>query len=157
METFSKDTQVVYNGIPFPNAEAIRQIHVALGFDSKGALEGLRVNPEREHFTDDEIGIEGHLSGKHVGPFFGFEPTGLDVQIPYVTFYRFDAAGKLASERVVLNLGALTGWAGGRARPWSGWGRPSTGSGRLRRACRPRAGAASGCGASSRSGSASSC
>jgi SnoaL-like polyketide cyclase len=112
METFSKDTQVVYNGIPFPNAEAIRQIHVALGFDSKGALEGLRVNPEREHFTDDEIVIEGHLSGKHVGPFFGFEPTGLDVQIPYVTFYRFDAAGKLASERVVLNLGALNGWAG---------------------------------------------
>jgi SnoaL-like polyketide cyclase len=112
METFSEGADVVYNGIPFPTPDAIRQIHVALGFDAQGALEGLRVNPEREHFTDDEIVIEGHLSGRHVGPFFGFEPTGRDVRIPYFTFYRFDAAGKLASERVVLNLGALSGWAG---------------------------------------------
>ena len=31
--------------------------------------------------------------------FLGFPPTGRDVELPFVAFYRFDANGKLTSER----------------------------------------------------------
>jgi SnoaL-like polyketide cyclase len=57
--------------------------------------------------SDDAIRGEGRLCGKHVGEFLGFAPTNRDVELPYVTFYRFDDAGKLASERVVMNLAPL--------------------------------------------------
>ncbi len=63
--------------------------------------------PEHTHFTADEIVIEGRLCGKHVGEFQGFPPTEREVELPFVAFYRFDVAGKLTSERVVMNLGPL--------------------------------------------------
>jgi len=59
--------------------------------------------------TDTEIVIEGRSCGKHVSEFLGFLPTGRDVELPFVAFYRFDASGKLTSERVVMNLGPLRG------------------------------------------------
>jgi predicted ester cyclase len=55
----------------------------------------------------DFAAVEGRLRGKHVGEFQGFPPTGRDVELPFVAFYRFDDAGKLVSERVVMNLGPL--------------------------------------------------
>jgi hypothetical protein len=36
-----------------------------------------------------------------------FQPTGRDVELPFVAFYRFDDDGKRSSERVVMNLGPL--------------------------------------------------
>jgi len=49
------------------------------------------------------------LCGTHVGEFQGFAPSGCDVELPFVAFYRFDAAGGLVSERVVMNLGPPAG------------------------------------------------
>ena len=41
-------------------------------------------------------------------PLSGFPATNREVVIPYIAFYRFDAEGKLASERLTLNWGALS-------------------------------------------------
>jgi hypothetical protein len=86
---------------------SIRQAHAYMGFSAQGAFRGLRTIADRQHFTADEIVIEGRLCGRHVGEFQGFPPTESEVELPYVAFYRFDGAGKLASERVVMNLGSL--------------------------------------------------
>ncbi len=60
-----------------------------------------------EHFTEDEIIVEGRLCGKHVGDFQGIEATGRNVELPFVAFYHFDKTDTLISERVVMNLGVL--------------------------------------------------
>ncbi|HXJ35786.1 MAG TPA: nuclear transport factor 2 family protein [Candidatus Eisenbacteria bacterium] len=108
MATFSGDAEMLYNRTSFHDPESIRQAHAYFGLSpAAGAFEGLRVVPDAEHVTADEIVIEGRMCGKHVGEFQGFAPTGRDVEMPYVAFYRFDAAGRLTSERVVMNLAVL--------------------------------------------------
>jgi len=72
-----------------------------------GAFSSLRAVIDQEHFTDAETVIEGRVRGMHSAEFLGFPPTGRDVELPFVAFYRFDANGELSSERVVMNLGPL--------------------------------------------------
>lgn len=108
MRTFAGTTEMVYNRDSFPSHDAIRGAHAYMGFSAApGAFAGLRLVADAEHFTAEEIVVEGRLCGKHVGEFLGFAPTNRDVELPYVAFYRFDADGQLASERVVMNLGVL--------------------------------------------------
>ena len=108
MKTFSQDAEMLYNRNAFTDHDGIRRAHIYIGMSSlPGAFSGLRSVRDAEHFTDEEIVIEGRLCGKHVAEFAGFAATGHDIELPFVAFYRFDDAGKLASERVVMNLGAL--------------------------------------------------
>jgi hypothetical protein len=107
METFSTDTEMLYNRQSFRGHDPIRQAHTYMGFSAQGAFRALRTVADHEHFTANEIVIEGRLCGKHVGEFEGFPATNRDVELPYVAFYRFDEHGKLESERVVMNLGSL--------------------------------------------------
>jgi hypothetical protein len=108
MRTFSADGVMLYNRQSFPSDEAIRWAHGYIGMSAEpGALRGLVTTIDAEHFTDDETVIEGRLCGTHNAEFLGFAPTGRDVELPFVAFYRFDADGKLANERVVMNLGPL--------------------------------------------------
>ena len=108
MATFSADAQLLLNGVPVTTPDALRQFHVLGGMTAQpGALLGTRVLPEREHITDDEIVIEGRLAGQHVGPFFGMPPTNAMIELFYTAIYRFDTAGKLASECVTMNWGPL--------------------------------------------------
>ena len=108
MKTFSGDAEMLYNRQSFHDPESIRQAHGLFGLSSApGAFSGLRVVPDHVHDTGDEIVIEGRMCGKHVGEFGGFAATNRDVEMPYVAFYRFDGQGKLASERVVMNLAVL--------------------------------------------------
>ena len=110
MATFSKHGVMVYNRQTFPTDETIRLAHSYMGMSAvPGALAGLRAVIDEEHFTDAETVIEGRICGKHSRDFLGFAPTQRDVELPFVAFYRFDANGKLASERVVMNLGPLHG------------------------------------------------
>jgi|SRR5882724_3497819 len=110
MKTFSDRTENVSNGRSFTDHESIRWVHVYFGLSSaQGALAGLRIVVDREHFTDDEVVIESRVFGKHVGEFLGFPATGRDIELPAVGFYRFDKEGKLTSERVVMNFGPLAG------------------------------------------------
>ena len=107
MATFSPNAEVHYNRIPFTDPQSIRDGHSYIGFAGGGAIEGIHHYIDGEHFTDDEIIVEGRACGKHVGEFMGIEATGRDVELPFVAFYHFDETDKLISERVVMNLGAL--------------------------------------------------
>jgi hypothetical protein len=108
MKTFSPDGVMLYNRQEFANGEAIRWGHGYIGLtQAAGALSGLANIIDAEHFTDTEIVIEGRACGTHSGEFLGFAPTGREVELPFVAFYRFDEKGLLTSERVVMNLGPL--------------------------------------------------
>ncbi len=108
MDTFAEKTEMIYNRDSFADHDAIRAAHVYIGMSPiDGALSGLEVITDAESFTDDDIVIEGRVCGKHIGEFRGYEPTQRDVELPFVTFYRFDSNDKLESERVVMDLGAL--------------------------------------------------
>jgi len=110
MSTFAKDGVMVYNRQTFPGDETIRWAHGYIGMSAApGAFAGLRAVIDEEHFTDAETVIEGRVCGKHTSEFLGFAPTQREVELPFVAFYRFDANGKLTSERVVMNLGPLHG------------------------------------------------
>ena len=108
MATFSKDGVMLYNRQEFPSDETIRWAHSYIGMSAApGAFSCLRAVVDQDHFTDAETVVEGRVCGKHSAEFLGFPPTGRDVELPFVAFYRFDADGKLSSERVVMNLGPL--------------------------------------------------
>ncbi len=108
MDTFSPDGEMLYNRIPFSDPQSIRDAHALIGFTgADGAIEGIHNYIDSEHFTDDEIIVEGRMCGKHVGEFMGIAATGRDVELPFVAFYHFDKTDKLISERVVMNLGVL--------------------------------------------------
>ena len=108
MATFAPDAEMIYNGQHFTVADHIRWAHGYIGMSEQpGGLTDIRSVRDREHYTDDEVIVEGRMLGRHTGEFQGFAPTGCEVELPFVAFYRFDANGLLASERVVMNLGVL--------------------------------------------------
>jgi len=110
MDTFAKDGVMLYNRQIFPSDETIRWAHGHMGMSAApGAFAGLRAVIDEEHFTDAEAVVEGRLCGRHSSEFLGFPPTQREVELPFVAFYRFDANGKLTTERVVMNLGPLHG------------------------------------------------
>ena len=109
MATFSKDAEMLWNGRSFADDASIRWGHGYIGLGAApGAFRDVRNVIVAEHFTDDEIVVEGRLLGTHVGEFLGYPPTERAVDLPFVGFYRFDSAGKLVSERIVMNLSPLT-------------------------------------------------
>lgn len=108
MATFAEGAIMHYNAIPFATAEAIRTAHEHIGFSRlDGAFAGASNIIDRESFTDLDIVIEGRLCGTHKAAFMGFAPSGREVELPFVAFYRFDQHGKLSAERVLMNLGPL--------------------------------------------------
>ncbi len=108
METFADDTEMIFNGLPVRDHKMIHHLHSQFAFSSdRSAITGTRLVAEREHFTDDEIVIEGRLCGRHVADWGAYPASGRDVELPYVAFYRFDGDGKLSSERVVMDFGSL--------------------------------------------------
>ena len=108
MATFSPDGEMLFNRAPFTDPQSIRAGNEYMGFSgTDGAFEDIHVYIDGEHFTDNEIIVEGRLCGKHVGECEGIEATGRNVELPFVAFYHFDKTDKLISERVVMNLGAL--------------------------------------------------
>lgn len=108
MDTFARHTEVTVNGVPTTDLDAIRAGHVEGGFShAPGALAEIRVVPQIEYITEEEIVFEGLLTGRHVGTVAGFPATNREVGINYVAFYRFDHSGKLVSERLTFNHGVL--------------------------------------------------
>ncbi|MDX2170682.1 MAG: nuclear transport factor 2 family protein [Deltaproteobacteria bacterium] len=108
MQTFSPDGVMRYNAHTFSDPDSIRQAHGYIGMTADpGAFDGLVTHIDQEHFSDNEIVIEGRLTGRHRAFFEGYAATGREVVLPFVAFYRFDAGGKLVNERVVMNLGPL--------------------------------------------------
>jgi hypothetical protein len=109
MRTFAKEGVMHYNRMEFPSDETIRWAHGHIGMSraEAGGFSGLAAVIDEEHYTDAETVVEGRLCGRHTGEFLGIAPTGREVEMPFVAFYRFDDEGLLTSERVVMNLGSL--------------------------------------------------
>ena len=108
METFADDAVMHYNHLPLEDDQAIRGAHILIGKSaSPGAFSGVRAIIDEEHYTDEEIVVEGRVCGKHTNEFLGFASTERDVELPFVAFYRFDNNDKLTSERIVMSLGPL--------------------------------------------------
>ena len=108
MATFAPDGEMLYNRQPFTDPQSIRDAHGLIGFSgTDGAFKDIQVYIDAEHFTEDEIVVEGRLCGKHVGEFEGIQATGRNVELPFIAFYHFDKTDKLISERCVMNLGVL--------------------------------------------------
>lgn len=120
MNTFSLTTTGEINGVLLPTYDAVRALHVVGGFTvTPGALEGLTVVPESEWFTQDEVVIEGWLTGRHVKEFLGLGPTNQMVRLRYTAIYLFDDDDKLASERVA-ECCRSSRWDSTRSRPTRG-------------------------------------
>ncbi|CDO58732.1 hypothetical protein BN1012_Phect518 [Candidatus Phaeomarinobacter ectocarpi] len=108
MATFSPRGEMHYNRQTFADPDSIKAAHGLIGlWGTDGAIEGGQNHIDHEHFTDDEVIVEGRLCGKHVLAFQGIEASGRNVELPFVAFYKFDETDKLVSERVVMNLGSL--------------------------------------------------
>jgi hypothetical protein len=108
LETFAEDTEMIFNGLSVRDHNIIHHLHSQFAFSpDQSAITGTRLIADREHFTDDEIVIEGRLCGKHVADWGAYPATGRDVELPYIAFYCFDDDGKLSSERVVMDFGSL--------------------------------------------------
>lgn len=108
MATFSSDAEMLYNRQSFADDAGIRWAHGYIGMTAApGAFGELVTTIDAEHFTDDEIVVEGRLCGAHQSEFLGYPPSARPVELPFVAFYRFDGRGELVSERVVMNLGPL--------------------------------------------------
>jgi hypothetical protein len=108
LKTFADDTEMIFNGLSVREHKVIRHLHSQFAFSpDQSAISGATLLVDREHFTDDEIVIEGRLCGKHIADWGAYPASGRDVQLPYVAFYRFDDDGKLSSERVVMDFGPL--------------------------------------------------
>jgi hypothetical protein len=108
MATFSPHAVNMLNEIVATDSATTQLVHELLGFSDAGVLNNLRVVPSSEHFTDDEIIHEGHVCGMHTGFALGFPPpTFREVQLPYVSAYRFDEHDLLVSERIKLDLSQM--------------------------------------------------
>ena len=108
MKTFSENAEMLINRQQFSEPKSIVFAHGAIGFsNTHGAFRDIHNFIDGEHFTENEIIVEGRLCGKHVGDFKGIPASGKSVELPFVAFYYFDSKDKLVSERVVMNLGAL--------------------------------------------------
>lgn len=109
MDTFSENSEMLYNHASFSDDQSIRGAHTLIGFNAQqqGAFKGIQNHIDKQHYTEQEIVVEGRLCAQHVGEFQGFAASGNEVELPFVAFYHFDSHDKLVSERVVMNLAPL--------------------------------------------------
>ena len=64
------------------------------------ALPDLQIEIQRMHVTPDAILLEVIIHGTHLGAWRGLPPTGRRVEFPLCGIYTFDAADRLAGEKI---------------------------------------------------------
>src|SRR5690242_19079506 len=84
IETFADETEMIFNGLLVRDHNMIHHLHTQFAFSpDQSAITGTRLVVKHEHFTDDEMVIEGRLCGKHVPDWGAYPATGRDVELPY--------------------------------------------------------------------------
>ena len=107
---FAAEATLTINGRRFDDPRSIADAHTLLGMSNASAgLAGTQVIHDREFFTDEELLVYGRVRGNHIGQVLHFPPTFRQVELHYSAFYRFDEAGKIVAERIVMNWGPLAG------------------------------------------------
>lgn len=107
MNTFADQGVLVFNGLPLSDHERIRMLHEGLGFGEQGGFSDLRVEEKQRYVSDEAIILEQVVSGTHTGEWQGIAATGRKMAVAVCTVYKFDEAGKLASENVYFDTGSL--------------------------------------------------
>src|SRR5579859_3374357 len=76
---------------------------------ARGSLAGfpdLQETPEEMVAEGDRVVVRHRLAGTHLGPFLGVEPTGRQVSVMVVDFYRI-ADGKIVEEVSLVDVFGL--------------------------------------------------
>jgi hypothetical protein len=109
MASFAADAVMEVNGRSIGDLAAIRAFHATLGFATGGALSDIAISEDRSLLTDDHAVLEGYVRGRHTGDFMGMPASQRTVELPYCALYRFNDGGKLAHERVYIDVTPLFG------------------------------------------------
>jgi steroid delta-isomerase-like uncharacterized protein len=89
------------------------------------ALPDLAIVVQRRHVADDAIVVEVMICGTHLGGWRGLPATGRRVQFPLCGVYTFDAADRLAGEKIYYDRGTVLRQLGVFYEPQSILGRMS--------------------------------
>jgi steroid delta-isomerase-like uncharacterized protein len=89
------------------------------------ALPDLVIDVLRRHVTDDAIILEVMISGTQLGAWRGLPATGRRVEIPLCGVYTFDAADRLAGEKIYYDRGTVLRQLGVFHEPQSALGQVS--------------------------------
>ena len=108
MATYGEAPVVTLNGRRLEGAARIREFHRGFGFGEGGSFAEVHVRERRRHRAASAIIIEQTLSGTHTAAWQGLAPTGRRFSVEVCTVYRFDDAGRLASEDVYFESAWLT-------------------------------------------------
>jgi steroid delta-isomerase-like uncharacterized protein len=71
------------------------------------ALPDLEIDVKRRHVSDDAILLEVIIRGTHLGAWRGLQATGRRLEFPLCGVYTFDAADRLAGERIYYDRGTV--------------------------------------------------
>jgi steroid delta-isomerase-like uncharacterized protein len=71
------------------------------------ALPDLVIDVQRRHVTDDAIVLEVMIRGTQLGSWRGLPATGRRVDLPLCAVYTFDAADRLAGEKIYYDRGTV--------------------------------------------------
>ena len=95
-----------FNGVIYDTPKRLADFHRDFGWDGRGILSGLGGDIVRRLYTHDSVIVEYVVHGTVEAPLRG-APVGRPVTFPMCVIYQFDEVGKLASERVYTDSGAL--------------------------------------------------
>lgn len=95
-----------FNGVLYDTPQRLGEFHRDFGWDGHGILSGLGGDIVRRLYTHDSVIVEYVVRGTVEVSLCG-APVGRPVTFPMCVIYQFDETGKLASERVYTDSGAL--------------------------------------------------
>lgn len=90
------------------------------------ALPDLAIEVRHRHVASESIVLEVTIRGTHRGPWRGLPATNRQVEFPLCAVYTFNAADRLAGERIYYDRGAVLRQVGLFHEPLGGLGRVVT-------------------------------
>jgi steroid delta-isomerase-like uncharacterized protein len=109
-------------GDHYTGRDGVRQFYEQL----MHALPDLEIDVQRRHVTDGAILVEVIIRGTHLGGWRGLLPTGRRVEVPLCGIYTFDAADRLAGEKIYYDRATVLNQLGVFHDPQSVLGQIST-------------------------------
>jgi steroid delta-isomerase-like uncharacterized protein len=90
------------------------------------ALPDMTIDVRRRYVADEAVIVEVIIAGHHLGPWRGLPATGRMVSFPLCGIYTFDAANRLAGEKIYYDRATVLGQLGLFHDPQSWRGRIAT-------------------------------
>ncbi len=107
MATFSAQPGFALNGTEVSGYEVVRGLYDDFGFGRQGSFADIQLEVQQQYAGDDSITVELLLRAKHAGEWQGIAATGRAIEVPLCAIFTFDAADKIASERVYFDAATV--------------------------------------------------